>query len=148
MLLLPLPPPHRPSHPRRPPLPPPAAPADKSKPAAPTFTAATLDPGVINFRLHDGMLQAAMAGNFSALGFGLAPLVQVRGGFVRGAAGFQLQPAEFYLGSLPLHRLPGLAGWLLNRMLTAQTGVPVELQDAWHKLGNVAVEGDTLKLSP
>lgn len=140
------PPPPKPPAP--PAAPPPVAPADKTKPAAPAFTTATLDPGVINFRLYDGTLQAAMAGNFNVIGLGLAPLVQVRGAFVRGATGFQLQPTEFYLGSLPLHHLPGMAGWLFNRMLAAQTGVPTELEDAWHKLGNVAVDGDTLKLSP
>jgi len=123
------------------------APADKTKPTAAAYTVATLGPGVINFRLHDNELQAAMAGNFHLVGLGIAPLVQIRGNFAKGADGFALQPDEFYLGSLPLHKITGLSGWLFKKMLGAQTGVPAELQAAWQKLGNVAVNGDQLTLT-
>ena len=47
-------------------------------------------------------------------------------GFAKGSDGFALQPREFYLGSLPFHKIPGLADLLLKRMLAAQTGVPPE----------------------
>lgn len=128
----------------------PAAPADKNKaaaPAAPVFAAAELAPGVINFRIQKGVLQAAMAGNFSLVGLDFSPLVQVRGGFAKGADGFEFQPAEFYLGSLPLHKFPGLPSRLLNKLLAAQKGVPEDLKTSWKKLGNIAVEGDTLRLT-
>jgi hypothetical protein len=134
----------------------PAKPADpKGKPAeakaaalAPAeFVAAELAPGVVNFRMRDGVMQAAFAGNFSVLGLPVAPLVQVRGNFAKGADGFAFQPAEFWLGSLPAHKVPGLAGWLLGKALAAQAGVPEDLKTSWTKLGNVAVEGDTLKLT-
>ena len=136
----------------------PASPADKAKEtkpappaapaAAPAFTAAQLAPGVINFRVHGGVLQAAMAGSFNLAGLEIAPLVQLRGDFGKGADGFVFQPAEFYVGSLPVHRIPGLSAWLLNKMLAAQKSMPEDLKTAWQKLGAIAIEGDTLRLSP
>ncbi|MEI6862397.1 MAG: hypothetical protein WCL04_09120, partial [Verrucomicrobiota bacterium] len=136
----------------------PATPADKAKetkPAAaavpanaPAFTAAQLAPGVINFRVHGGVLQAAMAGQYSLAGLDVAPLVQLRGDFAKGADGFVFQPAEFYVGSLPVHRIPGLSAWLLNKMLAAQKSMPEDLKTAWQKLGAIAIEGDALRLSP
>ncbi len=150
------PPPSAPSKPAAPPPAKPASSADKSKPAAPVtkpaepaepeFVAATLAPGVVNFRVRGGVLQVAMAGNLSLLD--LAPLVQLRGGFAKGADGFVFQPAEFYFGSLPLHKIPGLSSWLLNKMLAAQKGVPDDLKTAWQKLRNITVEGDNLRLTP
>jgi hypothetical protein len=89
-----------------------------------------------------------MAASFSVLGLGIGPLVDITGGFAKGSDGFALQPREFYLGSLPFHKIPGLADLLLKRMLAAQTGVPPELRAAWQKLGNVAVDGDKLTLTP
>jgi hypothetical protein len=140
--------------PAQPPKPaaPPAKPADpkaddKAKPAAPEFAAAELAPGVINFRVRDGVLQAAFAGNFSVLGVPVSPLVQTRGTFAKGADGFAYVPGELYLGSLPAHKIPGLAGWLLAKAVAAQSGMPEDVKTAWTKLGNIAIEGDTLKLT-
>jgi hypothetical protein len=139
-----------PAAPPKPPAPPakPADPKDpKAKPAAPPFVAATLAPGVVNFRVRDSVLQAAFAGNFTALGLPLSPLVQVRGNFAKGADGFEFQPAELWLGSLPAHKVPGLANALLAKAVAAKTDVPEDLKTAWKKLGQVAVEGDALKLT-
>jgi hypothetical protein len=137
--------------PAAPPAAPPAKPADpkdpKAKPATPPFVAATLNPGVFNFRVRDGVLQAAFAGNFTALGLPLSPLVQVRGNFAKGADGFEFQPVELWLGSLPAHKVPGLTGMLLAKAVAAKTDLPEDLKTAWKKLGNVAVEGDALKLT-
>ncbi len=142
-----------PPTPAKPAAPPPAKPADpKAKPAdakaaAPDFVAAELASGVVNFRVRDSVIQAAFAGNFTVLGLPVAPLVQVRGNFAKGADGFAFQSAEFWLGSLPAHKIPGLADWLVAKSLAGQNGMPEDLKTAWTKLGNIAVEGDALKLT-
>jgi hypothetical protein len=140
--------------PAQPPKPAPAEPADpkaktddKAKSTAPEFIAAELAPGVVNFRVRDGAIQAAFAGNFNVIGVPLSPLVQTRGIFTKGADGFAFVPSELYLGSLPTHKIPGLAGWLFAKAIAAQTGMPEDIKTAWTKLGNITIEGDTLKLT-
>ncbi len=122
-------------------------PAKTEKPTEPAFVTAKLMPGVVNFHMRDGGLQVAAAGNYSIVGLEISPLIQMYGGFAKGADGFEFQPTEFYIGSLPAHKIPGLPGWLLGKMLTAQKTMPEDLKTAWKKLGNLAVEGDTLRLT-
>jgi hypothetical protein len=132
----------------KPPTPPPAAAAAPGKPAEPAPEIAQLPPGPAHFRIHDGTLQAALPGDFNALGVDFSLIMQLRGGFVHGADGFAFQPGVFYLGSLPLHRLPGVSAWAYKRMLsTAQQKVPEDLKAAWGKLSSVSIEDNTLKLS-
>ncbi len=134
-----------------------AAPDAKGKPAAvappppkptgPSVVIATLPTGTVNFRLDHDSLQTALPANLNALGADLSLLIQMRGGFAKGTNGFVFQPTEFYVGSLPLHRLPGMPGWILGRLLAAQKNLPADLMGAWQKLGNVTVENRVLKLS-
>ena len=140
------------------PPPPPPAPAPKpaakppaaaaAKPAPPTAEIATLPPGSVNFRIRDGVLQVALPENISLAGLvDLSVLVQMRGDFTTGASGPVFQPAEFYLGSLPLHKIPGSSSWLLNRILAAQKSVPEDLRTAWSRVSDVAVKDTTLNLT-
>ena len=77
---------------------------------------------------------------------GKVPAPQAAGKFEKGDDGFVLVPDRFYIGSFPLHRLPGLSsqvlGVIMNRMQ-----IPEDLKVAWKKLANVTVEGSTLKLT-
>ncbi len=118
----------------------PAAPA-AGKPAAPVPPAPR-----VNVRISDSVFQFSMPTTTSLLGLDLPLFLQLRGGFVHGAEGFTFDPAEFYIGSLPIHRVPGLAGWLIKRMVAAQPP-PQELAASWRKVTNVALDGNTLKLT-
>ena len=101
-----------------------------------------------NFRIRDGMLQVGSKGalNIELLGLKRQVILQAAGKFEKGDDGFVLVPDRFYIGSFPLHRLPGLSsqvlGVIMNRMQ-----IPEDLKVAWKKLANVTVEGSTLKLT-
>ena len=59
---------------------------------------------------------------------------------------FVYEPGEFYIGSLPVTRLPMLADFAREKFLSAQA-IPEDVRAAWPKLTNVAVEGNVLKLT-
>ena len=111
-------------------------------PAGPAPNAA---PAQVNVRIRDGVFQVAMPTTLNLLGISFAVDLQLRGSFVQGADGYTFAPAELYVGSLPVHRLPGVTGWLMRRMLSAQPP-PQELAAAWQKVSSVALAGKTLKL--
>jgi hypothetical protein len=56
------------------------------------------------------------------------------------------EPTEFYFGSCPLQKIPFAAGLLRDRVFAAQP-IPDDIKAAWSKLANVAIEGNTLKLT-
>lgn len=115
-------------------------------PGKPAATAPAVTPPRVNVRISESVLQFSMPTTTSLLGLDLSLFLQLRGGFVHGAEGFTFDPAEFYIGSLPIHRVPGLAGWLIKRMAAARPP-PQELVASWRKVTNVALDGNTLKLT-
>ncbi len=121
------------------------------KPAAPAAGAAAAQPAMIqpesiNFRIQEGVLQVGLLGKLSAMGYERGLIVQARGTFAPGTEGFVFVPAEFYIGSLPAHVLPGLTDFLMKRLGGAQE-LPEDIKAAWKKLTLVAVEGNTLRLT-
>lgn len=73
-------------------------------------------------------------------------IAHARGGFEKEGAYFVFKPTEMYLGSCPVQKLPFLPAYVRNKFIEAQP-VPEDLKTAWGKLTNVAVEGNTLKLT-
>jgi hypothetical protein len=128
--------------------PPPAKPAAGQKAAPPAPTAGLIELGTPNFRIHDGLLQIGSKGTLNLDWFGLKQsiIVQVAGRFVKQGGGFVFAPEQFCVGSCPIHRLPGLGGLVFRRLL-AKEKVPDDLADAWKKLTDVSIEGNTLKLT-
>jgi len=120
----------------------PAAPA----PGATLAQPAMIQPERINFRIQEGVLQVGLLGKLSALGYERELVVQTRGAFAPGAEGFVFVPAEFYVGSLPAHAIPGLTDFLIKRLGGAQE-LPEDIKATWKKLTLVAVEGNTLRLT-
>lgn len=104
--------------------------------------------GTPNFRLRDDKLQIGIPVNVNVgfLGLEEKVVVQTRGGFVKDGDKFVYEPSEFYVGCLPVTRLPYVSGWARNTFLNAQT-IPEDVKSAWPKLTNVAVEGNVLKLT-
>ena len=112
------------------------APADSSKLVTPEW---------VNFRINGGLMQIAVMGKLSALELTHSLVIQARGKFVPGANGFEFIANEFYIGSLPLHTVPGLSQWVIQRVLSNQN-FPDELKAMWLKLKLVAVEDNALHI--
>lgn len=101
--------------------------------------------GEPNFRMVDGAIRVAVPVRLSVGGIDVTLLAQTRGTFVREDQTFVFQPAEVFLGSCPLHRLP----WIASRARAAVLGMPVpaDLRAAWVKLANVVIEDRSLRLT-
>jgi len=123
--------------PEPPPTPPP--------PAGPTET---LQFGSPNFHIENGVLQIGREGelNIDMVGLKLPFVIQASGRFTKTPEGFVFVPDQFYIGCCPLHKLPGVAGFVVDRLL-ANEKLPDDVSAALKKLADVAVEGDTLKLT-
>lgn len=123
-----------------------AAPAAAPAPGAAAAPASVLTPERINFRIRDGVFQAGVVGKLSLFGLEHALVVQTRGDFQPGGDGFAYVAKELYVGSLPVHAVPGLAEVAIRRALASQE-VPEDIQATWKKLKLVAVEGNVVKLA-
>jgi hypothetical protein len=104
--------------------------------------------GTPNFRIRDGVLQVGTKGslNVELIGFKRQLIMQVTGQFVKRGGQSAFEISRFYIGSFPLHKLPGLSSQVLGYIL-GQVQIPEEIGTAWKKLANVTVEGSTLKLT-
>jgi hypothetical protein len=102
-------------------------------------------PEKVNFRISDDVMQVGLLGQISQFGFEQEMVFQTRGKFEPGPDGFRFSPDELYVGSLPVHRVPGLAPWLIQRIITAQE-LPENVKETWSKIKLVAVEGNTLRI--
>jgi hypothetical protein len=123
-----------------------ASPAPAAGPKA--ATAGIIELGTPNFRIDNGRLQIGAQGtiNLSYWNFKQPIIVQVAGRFVKEDGTFTLEPEEFYIGSCPLHRLPGIGRLVFDHLL-ARVKVPDDIAAAWKKLAEVTIEDKTLKLT-
>ncbi|MGH7945276.1 MAG: hypothetical protein ACREH8_21345 [Opitutaceae bacterium] len=101
--------------------------------------------GSLNFRVRDGTLQVGVPVTVNFLGLGGKVIVQTRGGFEQQGSVFVYDPGEFYVGSLPVQRLPFLAGYARDQFLDAQV-MPDDIKAAWMKLAGVSIDGNVLNL--
>lgn len=102
--------------------------------------------GTPNFRLRDNLMQVGIPVTLNVLGMSEKLVVQTRGGFAKRGDVFVYEPGEFYIGSLPVTRLPMVADFAREKFLSAQA-IPEDIKAAWPKLTNVSVEGNVLKLT-
>jgi hypothetical protein len=116
------------------------------KPAAPDGPAPeTLVVGSPDFRISDGVLQIAVPVTVNILGVSQTVIAQTRGTFVKQDATFVYEPAEMFVGSCPVQRLPYVAEYVREQILNVP--VPDDIKAGWSKLANVALDGKTLKLT-
>jgi hypothetical protein len=122
------------------------APAGEAKPGdkAPASDQ-TVAPGAPNFRVRDGVFQVGVPVTISLLGLSQKVIVQTRGGFEQQGSVFVYEPNEFYVGSLPLQRLPFLASYARDQFLDT-AAVPEDIKSAWMKLAGVSIDGNVLNL--
>ncbi|MBI3885646.1 MAG: hypothetical protein HY302_07960 [Opitutae bacterium] len=122
------------------------APGKPGPPAAAPAPEKFLTVGAINFRLKDGRMQLGTKVTLSAFGVAQDFPVIVTGTFAKNGATFVFNAETLYVGSCPLHKLPGVAGPLL-RKAAALEPIPDELRAAWSRLTTVAIDGSTLRLA-
>lgn len=129
---------------------PPAAAAPGAAAAKPSDAPAasptdTIAPGPLNFRLRDGVFQVSVPVTVNVLGLNPKVIVQSQGSFVKQSNGYVFEPAELYVGSLPLQRLPFAATYVQENFLGGKA-IPDDVRASWAKLATVTIEGSALKL--
>ena len=122
-----------------------AATTTPAKPAADAAAEQTVATGTPNFRIREGKLQVGVPVTLNLLGLSEKVVVQTRGGFEKQGDAFVYQPETFYVGCLPVQRIPMLANYAREQFLNAQT-IPDDIKAAWLKLASVTVDGNILNL--
>lgn len=126
----------------------PAVPVAKGGKEPPPPVPGLVSAGTVNVRIHGGTLQLAVPVRLLYPTFGLdaTVLVHSTGAIVKAGDRFVYEPDTLYLGSCPVQRIPGAAGYVMGKFL-ASDKIPAELSEAWAKLADVTVEGAVLKLT-
>lgn len=124
-------------------------PGQKAAEPAPAPAAASnefLSASGLNFRLEGDRLHIAQKVLLNYFGLTKEVTMQSSGAFARSGDGYAFQPQEIYLGSCPLHAIPG-AGNALARALVAKQKVPDDFRAAWSKITEIGVDGGLLKVT-
>lgn len=101
------------------------------------------------FRIADDAVQVACSATFNPLrllSLEAPVIVQARGGFEKIGDEFMYVPETLYVGSLPVHRIPGATRYLVKRGRESQA-LPTQGLEAWKKIASVTVEGRELKVA-
>ena len=135
-----------------PPAPPPPAPG-KGAPAKPGAPAAPKPPGegiflpgTPNFHMSNGKMQIGFKCTLNWYGLMTEVTVLTTGTIKKSGDQFAFAPETVFLGSCPVHLLPGAVGPLVAH-LTEKRKTPDEIRAAWAKLSDVTIDGSTLKLT-
>lgn len=105
-----------------------------------------LIPDVPNFRFVENKLQIGLKCTLNWYGLARDVTVQAVGDFRKSGSEFVFVPDKIYLGSCPVHLIPGVSGLLVSQLIT-RSNIPDEIRAAWAQLGAVSIEGDTLTLA-
>ncbi len=100
----------------------------------------------LNFRLEGDKLHISEKVVLNYYGLAKEVVFQTSGSFERGGESFVFKPESVYLGSCPVHMLPGVSG-ALTKALTAKAKVPDDFRAAWAKITAMAVEGGLVKVT-
>jgi len=104
------------------------------------------NPGTPNFKFVDGNLQIGAKCVLNWYGLTHEVIVLTTGSLVRSGDDVVFVPQTLYLGSCPVHLIPGLAAPLAGHLIGKQK-VPDEIKSAWAKVSDAKVEGAVLKLT-
>ena len=104
------------------------------------------NPGTPNFHFAKGSLQIGSKCVLNWYGLTHEVVVLTTGNLVRSGDDVVYVPQTIYLGSCPVHLIPGLAEPLLSHLVSKKK-VPDEVKSAWAKVGNATIEGTLLKLT-
>lgn len=126
--------------------PPPAAPVqgEKKEGDAAAASSSYFTAGTPVVRVRDGLLQIGLPITVSLIDAKL--VAQAHGSLVKQGDVFVYEPQTMYLGSCPVNRVPYLAGFVREKLLTAYP-IPEDIKEAWGKLANATIDGKTVKLT-
>jgi hypothetical protein len=126
----------------------PAAGAKAAAPGAPPPAPAGgfISASDLNFRLDGQRVHVAQRVLLNYYGISKEVVMQAAGGFTRSGDTWVFRADQVYLGSCPLHAIPGAAG-ALARALVAKQKVPDDFRAAWSKISEIGVEGGLLKVT-
>jgi hypothetical protein len=132
----------------------PAAPAkpgahpEPAAAAAPASSGGFIQFGTPNFRITNGALQIGSECqlDLDMIGVKRPLILQASGRFVKNEGKFVFVPDQLYVGSCPIHKLPGVAAFVFDRVI-AYDKVPEDIAAAWKKLTLVSIEGNSLTLT-
>ncbi|MDP2138816.1 MAG: hypothetical protein Q8J74_13280 [Candidatus Didemnitutus sp.] len=113
-----------------------------TKPAAPGFVALS----GLNFRIVGDRVQIALKASFDVFGFTRDVTLQTVGTFAKNGEGFAFVPEQLYLGSCPVHTVPGATTLLASRALAQQEGSD-EFRSAWAKVKAITVANGLLNIT-
>lgn len=119
--------------------------AAKPAPGAAPVSEDYFVPGQPNFRIVDGKIQIGLSCKLNWYGLATEVTVQATGDFRSVGSEFAFVPETVYLGSCPVHQLPGMASLLVGQILNRQK-IPDEARAAWAKVSDISLEGSLLKL--
>jgi hypothetical protein len=126
--------------------PPPARPGQPApKPESEPVPDELFTHDVPNVRIHEGTFQVGLPGQLNLISFSVPVIIQSQGTFAKGASMWEYVPATAYLGSMPLHRIPGLTHWLLKK-IAADTPIPDQAWAAWKRVDDVSIGGRLMHL--
>jgi hypothetical protein len=107
----------------------------------------TLAVGTPNVRIREGVMQVAAPVTVNLFGITEKLIVQARGGFVKRGDRFVFEPSHIHLNSCAVERIPVVSAYMKSKLLAAHP-IPEDLLAAWRKLSTVAIDDNTLRLSP
>jgi hypothetical protein len=97
----------------------------------------------LNVRIRDGVFQVGLPASLNVVVTSLPVVVQARGGFEKSGESWSFRPSELYVGSLPLHRIPGVSEFAVRKFM--RSGPFPE--DTWKSVADLKVEDKQLKIT-
>lgn len=116
---------------------------EKAEPPAGETPSFALLAGVPNFHAGADRLHIVTSNDLLLLGGVSKLVIEANGSFKQEAEGWSFVPAEFYLGGLPAHKLPVLAGVLFDRFSKAQA-VPADASSILRSASSISVAEGSL----
>lgn len=135
-----------PKKPEKKPAPKPPAGKAGTPPPAEEIPEELLVLDVPNFRIRDSVFQVGVPGNLNLISFSLPVIIQARGTFEKAADMWVFKPSSLYLGSMPLHRIPGLTDILMKRVVSSGF-LPEDALAGWKRVSDVSLDGKQIKLT-
>ena len=105
-----------------------------------------LNPGTPNFKFVSGKLQIGAKCVLNWYGLTHEVIVVTTGSLARSGDDVVFVPEQLFLGSCPVHLIPGAAVPLMNHLI-GKKKVPDEIKSAWAKVNEATIEGPALKLT-
>lgn len=117
-------------------------------PAADGFLGLSFVPAAPQVRIADSF-QVGAHGTLHYAGSQFPLVVQAQGHFRKQGELFVYQPDKLFIGSLPIHCIPGALNWGVDKLVGAAANsesLPENAKTVWKKVSDVAVEGRQVKV--